>query len=97
MARKKKAEPVVAQVPATIEEVIVDAAPATVNVTRARTAWRTWGAPARETETGASAVVPAGMIFEGEFANNVAPAIGFLMHNQGDIYYGQHRGFVKEG
>jgi hypothetical protein len=63
MARKKKAEPVVAQVPETVEEVIE--VPLTVaSVIKARSAWRTWGAPARDSVTGESVVVPAGMIFE---------------------------------
>ena len=38
-----------------------------------------------------------GLIFEGKFNKGICSRVGKLMFPNGDLYFGQHRGFQREG
>lgn len=38
-----------------------------------------------------------GIIFDGNFSKGFCDSAGKLMYPSGDMYFGQHRAFVKEG
>lgn len=38
-----------------------------------------------------------GIIFEGDFADGACSSVGKLLYSNGDIYFGQHNGFIREG
>ncbi len=38
-----------------------------------------------------------GAIFQGKFNKGICASIGKLMYPNGDLYFGQHRAFIKEG
>ncbi len=42
-------------------------------------------------------LIASGIIFEGNLNQNICESIGKLLYMSGDIYFGQHRGFVKDG
>jgi hypothetical protein len=42
-------------------------------------------------------LLSSGTIFEGEFTNGHCASVGKLLYPNGDCYFGQHKGFVKEG
>ena len=42
-------------------------------------------------------MLASGIVFKGEFFNDSYSPVGKLMYPNGDIYYGQHKQFVKEG
>ena len=45
----------------------------------------------------ASLLINQGVIFQGEFDNGYCSSIGKLLYPDGDIYFGQHKLFVKDG
>ena len=43
----------------------------------------------------AKLLLPNDTVFEGEFENGFCSAIGKLLYANGDMYFGQHRQFLK--
>lgn len=37
------------------------------------------------------------VVLEGNFTDNMVPAVGKLLYPNGDVYYGQIREFLREG
>jgi len=45
----------------------------------------------------AKLLLNSGIIFEGEFTDGICASIGRLLYSDGETYFGQHKGFMKDG
>jgi hypothetical protein len=42
-------------------------------------------------------IAATGTIFQGKIKKGICVSVGKLLYPNGDLYFGQHRAFVKEG